>query len=66
MEIVFPIVGHYFLPPDRVFELIEKKIKNINIIMAKMNMKKSSKATQQLKIWAQIGKHSTGMKRRRN
>lgn len=27
IEIVFPVVGHSFLPPDRVFAQIEKKIK---------------------------------------
>lgn len=32
IEIVFPIVGHSFLPPDRVFAQIEKKIKKVETI----------------------------------
>lgn len=32
IEIVFPIVGHSFLPPDRVFAQIEKKIKKVESI----------------------------------
>lgn len=28
VEIVFPVRGHSFIPPDRVFGLIEKDIKN--------------------------------------
>lgn len=32
IEIVFPIVGHSFLPPDRVFAQIEKKVKKTETI----------------------------------
>nr|CAH7713349.1 unnamed protein product [Callosobruchus chinensis] len=33
LEVVFPIVGHSFLPPDRVFGLTERKIKKQNVII---------------------------------
>ncbi|CAG4975957.1 unnamed protein product [Colias eurytheme] len=33
VELVFPVPGHSFLPPDRVFGLIEKEIKNMEIIL---------------------------------
>ncbi|CAH1960177.1 unnamed protein product [Acanthoscelides obtectus] len=29
LQLIFPATGHSFLPPDRVFALIEKKIKNL-------------------------------------
>lgn len=32
IEMIFPIVGHYFLPADRVFANIEKKIKKRDVI----------------------------------
>lgn len=32
LEIVFPVVGHSFLPPDRVFAKIEKEIKRLEVI----------------------------------
>lgn len=33
IEVIFPIVGHSFMPPDRVFGLIESKIKKTNVIL---------------------------------
>lgn len=33
VEIVFPIVGHSFIPPDRVFAQIEKKIRRKEVIV---------------------------------
>lgn len=33
VELVFPIVGHSFLPPDRVFAQIEKKVKKCPTII---------------------------------
>lgn len=33
IELVFPVTGHSFIPPDRVFGLIEKEIKRRNIIV---------------------------------
>lgn len=33
IELVFPVVGHSFMPPDRVFGLIEKKVKARNRIV---------------------------------
>nr|XP_024218186.1 uncharacterized protein LOC112211192 [Halyomorpha halys] len=33
VEIVFPMVGHSFLPPDRVFGRIEKEIKAKNVVV---------------------------------
>lgn len=33
IEVVFPIVGHSFLPPDRVFAQIEKKITRTEIMV---------------------------------
>ncbi|KAB0790260.1 hypothetical protein PPYR_04796 [Photinus pyralis] len=33
IELIFPIVGHSFIPPDRVFGLIEKDIKKISVIV---------------------------------
>lgn len=33
IELTFPIVGHSFIPPDRVFGLIEKEIKKIPVIV---------------------------------
>jgi hypothetical protein len=32
IEIVFPVRGHSFLPPDRVFGLIEKEVKRCEVI----------------------------------
>ncbi|GBP11405.1 PiggyBac transposable element-derived protein 3 [Eumeta japonica] len=32
VEIVFPVTGHSFLPPDRVFALTEKKIRRLETI----------------------------------
>lgn len=33
VELVFPISGHSFIPPDRVFGLVEKEIKRIETIL---------------------------------
>nr|CAH7761221.1 unnamed protein product [Callosobruchus chinensis] len=33
IEIVFPIVGHSFMPPDRVFGLVEKSLKKKSMII---------------------------------
>lgn len=33
IEIVYPITGHSYLPPDRVFGLIEKKIKKVEVLI---------------------------------
>lgn len=33
VQVIFPIVGHSFIPPDRVFAQIEKKLKKIEIII---------------------------------
>lgn len=33
IELIFPIVGHSFLPPDRIFGLIEKDIKKMPVIV---------------------------------
>ena len=33
VELVFPIVGHSFLPPDRVFAQIERKVKKCSTII---------------------------------
>lgn len=33
IEFIFPVVGHSFLPPDRVFARIEKEIKHSNVII---------------------------------
>lgn len=33
IEIIFPVTGHSFLPPDRVFALTEKKIKRKEVII---------------------------------
>lgn len=32
VEIIFPIVGHSYIPPDRVFANIEKKLKKMEVI----------------------------------
>lgn len=32
MELVFPVTGHSFMPPDRVFGNIDKNIRKIEII----------------------------------
>ncbi|CAH3967548.1 unnamed protein product [Pieris brassicae] len=32
IEIIFPMVGHSFLPPDRVFAKIEKAVKKMSVI----------------------------------
>ena len=32
IEVVFPVTGHSFLPPDRVFGLCEKKIRKLEVI----------------------------------
>lgn len=34
MEIIFPIVGHSFIPPDRVFARIEKSVKSKESIVS--------------------------------
>lgn len=33
VEIIFPITGHFYLPPDWVFALTEKKIKQKEVII---------------------------------
>lgn len=33
IEIIFPVTGHSFLPPDRVFALTEKKIRKMETIL---------------------------------
>lgn len=33
LEIIFPIVGHSFIPPDRIFGLIEKEIRKKPVIV---------------------------------
>ncbi|CAH1969755.1 unnamed protein product [Acanthoscelides obtectus] len=33
IELIFPIVGHSFIPPDRIFGLIEKDIKKMPVIV---------------------------------
>ncbi|CAG9834657.1 unnamed protein product [Diabrotica balteata] len=33
VQVIFPIVGHSFIPPDRVFAQIEKKLRKIEIII---------------------------------
>lgn len=33
IEYIFPVVGHSFLPPNRVFARIEKEIKRSDIII---------------------------------
>lgn len=33
IELIFPIPGHSFIPPDRVFGLIEKEIKHMENIV---------------------------------
>jgi hypothetical protein len=35
LEFTFPVVGHSFLPSDRVFGLIEEKLRKQNIIIAR-------------------------------
>lgn len=32
VEIIFPVVGHSFLPPDRVFAKIEKELRKIEVV----------------------------------
>jgi hypothetical protein len=32
IELIFPITGHSYLPPDRVFAMIEKKIKRFEVV----------------------------------
>lgn len=32
IEIVFPVVGHSYIPPDRVFAQIEKEVRNYEVI----------------------------------
>ncbi|GBP39884.1 hypothetical protein EVAR_29114_1 [Eumeta japonica] len=32
LEVIFPVVGHSYIPPDRVFALIEKEVKKREII----------------------------------
>lgn len=32
LEIIFPVVGHSFLPPDRIFAHIEKETKRLSVI----------------------------------
>lgn len=34
IQLVFPVSGHSFIPPDRVFALIEKKVKNRQTIIS--------------------------------
>lgn len=34
LEIIFPVTGHSFLPADRVFALIEREIKKIEVIVS--------------------------------
>lgn len=34
VELIFPVPGHSFLPPDRVFGLIEQEIKKIEVILS--------------------------------
>lgn len=33
VELIFPVVGHSYIPPDRVFGMIEKKIKKVERII---------------------------------
>lgn len=33
IEIIFPVTGHSFIPPDRVFAVIERRIKRKEIIV---------------------------------
>lgn len=34
VELIFPVPGHSFLPPDRVFGLIEQEIKKMEVILS--------------------------------
>jgi len=38
VEIIFPIVGHSFLPANRVFANIEKKLKGKMLLLVQMNI----------------------------
>lgn len=56
VQLIFPIVGHSFLPPDRVFGLIERELKNQTIIIKKGQeyeniIKKYSKIMQLGEDW---------------
>lgn len=33
IKIIFPVVGHSFIPPDRVFALIEKDVKKHSVLL---------------------------------
>lgn len=39
IEIVFPVTGHSYMPADRVFGVIEKKLKKLDIIIHPDNIK---------------------------
>lgn len=32
IELVFPVVGHSYIPPDRVFAKIEKKVRRHEVV----------------------------------